>query len=140
MWEKILTQAVDILLPLIFMLIVIALKYVITFLSAKTKDIKNETVQKSILAALAEAETVGIDAINYVNQKMVETLKAAASDGKLTKEEAKLAMEQAKEYFLDHISGNAISIISSGVKPIEEWIEEYLEAKLSGIKADANPS
>jgi hypothetical protein len=140
MFDQVITQVVNVLVPIILTLIVVGLKYVVNFLSAKASGVKNEVARESLVAALMEAQRVAIDAINYVKQTLTDELKKKSADGKLTKEEAEQALEAAKEYFLTHLSANALSILTAGLDPIEDWVTQFIESKLSATKQAANPS
>jgi DNA-binding HxlR family transcriptional regulator len=65
---------------------------------------------------------------------LVDRLKEASEDGKLTKEEAAEAMRMAVEYLQSHLTPGALQILQAAYGPIEEWLESYLEAKLAQQK------
>ena len=67
-------------------------------------------------------------------QVLVEDLKEASEDGKLTREEAARAMRKAMEYFQNHITPGALQVLQAAYGPIEQWLEEYLEAQLAKAK------
>jgi len=87
-------------------------------------------------AALGEAHIVARDAILYAQQTLVDALKEASMDGKLTKEEALRAMNEAKAYFITHISENSKNILIEALGPINNWLSSFLEAKLKEYKGE----
>jgi hypothetical protein len=122
------------LLPLLALLVTVAVGYLISLLRVQAEKVKNETARASLIAAIAEAERVAVDAVQATNQVLVGKLKEASEDGKLTKEEAAEAMRMAVEYLQSHLTPGALQILQAAYGPIEEWIESYLEAKLAQQK------
>lgn len=128
------------LLPVILAGIVALIKFGIAWLKTKTEAIENETAQSALEAALFETEAVAVDAVQETYELFVKDIKAAKEDGKLTQEEARQAMDNAKDYFITHISERSLVIIEAAIGPIEDWLQSFLEAKLAGIKTDpSNP-
>jgi DNA-binding HxlR family transcriptional regulator len=127
-------RVVEALLPLLALLVTVAVGYLISLLRVQAEKVKNETARASLLAAIAEAERVAVDAVQATNQMLVDRLKEASEDGKLTKEEAAEAMRMAVEYLQSHLTPGALQILQAAYGPIEEWIESYLEAKLAQQK------
>lgn len=133
-WNTIAMRVVEALLPLLALLVTVAVGYLISLLRVQAEKVKNETARASLLAAIAEAERVAVDAVQATNQMLVDRLKEASEDGKLTKEEAAEAMRMAVEYLQSHLTPGALQILQAAYGPIEEWIESYLEAKLAQQK------
>ena len=133
-WSTIAMRVMEALLPLLALLVTVAVGYLISLLRVRAEKVKNETARASLLAAIAEAERVAVDAVQATNQMLVDRLKEASEDGKLTKEEAAEAMRMAVEYLQSHLTPGALQILQAAYGPIEEWIESYLEAKLAQQK------
>ena len=127
-------RVVEALLPLLALLVTVAVGYLTTLLRAQAEKVKHETARASLLAAIAEAERVAVDAVQATNQMLVDKLKEASEDGKLTKDEAQAAMRMAVEYLQSHLTPGALQVLQAAYGPIEEWIEAYLEAKLAQQK------
>ncbi|HQE19898.1 MAG TPA: hypothetical protein PK607_15475 [Aggregatilineales bacterium] len=138
-WNDVAVKAVEALLPLIVMMLTIALGYLAGWLRQQARKVQQEVVQESFLAAIDEMERVAYDAIDATNQVLVEDLKEASEDGKLTREEAARAMRKAMEYFQNHITPGALQVLQAAYGPIEQWLEEYLEAQLAKAKAKGSP-
>ena len=122
---------VEILLPVIALFLVVLIGYGVALLRKKIEEIDNEIARQSLSAALTEAELVGIDAVLATNQVLVDELKEKSKDGKLTEDEAKEAMGVAKDYFLSHITSGSLKILEASLGPVREWLEGFLEARLS---------
>lgn len=139
-------QIAQALLPVVVAFLVALISYGVTFLRKKIAEIENDIVRSSLDGALFEAEVVATDAIRATNQIFVDMLKEKNKDGKLTKEEAQEAMLIAKEYFLNHLTANSKNILEAALGPINEWLEEFLEAKVGASKVEkqimslANPT
>ena len=133
-WNTIAMRVVEALLPLLALLVTVAVGYLTTLLRAQAEKVRNETARASLIAAIAEAERVAVDAVQATNQVLVDGLREASEDGKLTKEEAQAAMRMAAEYLQSHLTPGALQILQAAYGPIEEWIEAYLEAKLAQQK------
>ena len=133
-WNTIAMRVVEALLPLLALLVTVAVGYLISLLRVQAEKVKNETARASLLAAIAEAERVAVDAVQATNQVLVDGLREASEDGKLTKEEAAEAMRMAVGYLQSHLTPGALQILQAAYGPIEEWIESYLEAKLAQQK------
>lgn len=133
-WSQFWAQVLEALVPLVAMAITVAVSMLATWLRRQAEKVSQEVVQESLLAAILEAEQVGRDAIMATQQVLVEDLKKASEDGKLTREEAARAMRKAMEYFQNHITPGALQVLQAAYGPIEQWLEEYLEAQLAKAK------
>ncbi len=143
-WNDIALQAVQALMPVVVAALVALIGYGVAYLRKQTEKIDNEIVQQALWAALGEAEQVAKDAVYATNQVLVDKLKAASADGKLTETEARQAMTEAKNYFVNHISEGSMDILTAALGPVQLWLEDFLEAKLGEQKQEAakipNPS
>lgn len=134
MWEGFVVSLSEILIPLIGLLITALIGFGIAYLQAKVQEIKHKAARESLQAALAEAEYQAANAVKTVQQTLVDNFREAAEDGKLTDEEKRLALEAAKEAFLNSISVGALDTLKAAVGPVEDWLTELLEAKVLELK------
>jgi hypothetical protein len=134
MWEGFVVSLSEILIPLIGLLITALIGFGIAYLQAKVQEIKHKAARESLQAALAEAEYQAANAVKAVQQTLVDNFREAAEDGKLTDEEKQLALETAKEAFLNSISVGALDTLKAAVGPVEDWLTELLEAKVLELK------
>ena len=134
MWEGFVVSLSEILIPLIGLLITALIGFGIAYLQAKVQEIKHKAARESLQAALAEAEYQAANAVKTVQQTLVDNFREAAEDGKLTDEEKRLALETAKEAFLNSISVGALDTLKAAVGPVEDWLTELLEAKVLELK------
>lgn len=133
-WNQFWVEVLNALIPLLALAVTIAIAMLAEWLRRKAGQVQQDVVRESFLAAIFELERVANDAILATNQILVEKLKEAAADGKLTKEEAEAAMRMAVEYLQTHLTPGALQILQAAYGPIGAWIEEYLEAKLGALK------
>ncbi len=134
MWERFVVSLIEILIPLIGLLITALIGLGIAYLQAKAQEIKHKAARDSVQAALAEAEYQAANAVKAVQQTLVDKFRKAAEDGKLTDDEKRLALEAAKEIFLNSISVGALDTLKSAVGPVEDWLTALLEAKVLELK------
>lgn len=145
-WDSIALKIVEILLPVFGLLLTALIAYGVAYLRKQTQKLSNEVVRDALYAALAEAEQQAANAVKATNQVLVDELKAAREDGKLTEAEKKQALEMAKNIFLANISNGALETLKSGIGPIEQWLTGLLEAKVAEVKQEnmaaklANPT
>ena len=134
MWEKFVVSLIEILIPLIGLLITALIGLGIAYLQAKAQEIKHKAARESVQAALAEAEYQAANAVKAVQQILVDNFRKAAEDGKLTDDEKRLALEAAKEVFLNSISVGALDTLEAAIGPVEDWLTALLEAKVLELK------
>ena len=134
MWERFVVSLIEILIPLIGLLITALIGLGIAYLQAKVQEIKHKAARDSVQAALAEAEYQAANAVKAVQQMLVDNFRKAAEDGKLTDDEKRLALEAAKEVFLNSISVGALDTLKAAVGPVDNWLAELLEAKVLELK------
>ena len=133
-WDKFLGDLVEALIPILIALLTALIGYAITFLKKKTELIKDEQLRNIIQRALDEANEVADQAVLATQQKFVDNIKKAREDGKLTKEEAKEAMDMAISYFKTHITDENLKILEKLYIDVDKWLEDFLEAKLGQLK------
>jgi hypothetical protein len=134
MWERFVVSLIEILIPLIGLLITALIGLGVAYLQAKAQEIKHKAARESVQAALTEAEYQAANAVKAVQQILVDNFRKAAEDGKLTDDEKRLALETAKEVFLNSISVGALDTLKAAVGPVEDWLTALLEAKVLELK------
>lgn len=143
-WNGIALRLIEILLPVIGLLLTALIALGVAYLRKQTERISNEIARDSLFAALAEAEKQAINAVKATNQILVDELKEAHADGKLTEEERQKALKTAKAIFMDSMSKGALQTLQSAVGPLEKWLTSLIETKVAEVKREqvsklANP-
>jgi len=133
-WNKFLGDILEALIPLLVALLTALVGYAISFLRKKIESITDESIRVIISNALEEADRVAEEAVLATQQKFVDDIKKAREDGKLTQEEALQALQMAKQYFISHLSGSSKEILFNLYENFDQWLEDFLEAKLGYIK------
>ena len=134
MWERFVISLIEILIPLIGLLITALIGLGIAYLQAKAQEIRHKAARESVQSALAEADYQAAKAVKAVQQTLVDEFKNAAEDGKLTNEEKRLALEAAKEVFMNSISTGALDTLEAAIGPVKDWLTELIEAKVLELK------
>lgn len=134
MWERFVVSLIEILIPLIGLLITALIGLGIAYLQSKAQEIKQKTARDAVQSALAEADYQAAKAVKAVQQTLVDEFRKAAEDGKLTDDEKRLALETAKEVFLNNISVGALDTLKAAIGPVEDWLTELIEAKVLELK------
>jgi hypothetical protein len=116
--------------------ILAVLAYGVAILRKKLEQINNDLFRETLEGALNEAYAVGRDAVKATNQVLVNNIKEKNADGKLTAEEAVQALEHAFDYFTKHISNNSKSILEKAIGPLNNWVWDFLEARVDEAKAE----
>jgi len=137
MWEKFGLEIVQMLLPVIAALLMALIGYGVAFLKAKTNALNEGVAKQSILASINEAERVAKNAVMAVKQTLVDDLKKAAEDGRLTDQEKQAALNKAKNIFMATISKNSLGILEAAIGPVQNWLDQLLEAKLAEFKGES---
>lgn len=129
-WNDVAVKATLALIPVIALALTVLLSLAADYLRQKAAGVRGEVARESLLAAIFEAERVGVDAVAATQQTFVDDIKAASEDGTLTPSEQAVAMSKAIDYFRGHITPGALQVLQAAYGPIDQWLREYLEARL----------
>lgn len=127
-------RLIEILAPVIALLITALIALAVAYLQKLTQKVRNEVARNALDAALGEADRAAKGAVLATQQTLVDGLKAAREDGKLTENEAKLALKTAALKFARSISQSSWDVLEASLGPVDEWLEDMLEAKLAEEK------
>lgn len=124
-WTEVLIAGVGIL----FTAIIIPLaKAAFDWLKGKTK---NEAIQ----SALSEAEKIADQTVLGLKQTLVDGLKAAHADGKLTAEEITTVSGKALSLFVDSVSVKTIETLDANIEDVEGYIKNLIESRIAKLKS-----
>ena len=118
---------------LIYLLVWIA-KYITALLKAKTEQIKANTESENAKIVLDTVSTNAIDIVMMLNQTVVEGLKAANADGKLTSEEAIEIKNRAFNMLITMLSEDAKEIISKLYGDVDTYLSNLIERVVLQVK------
>jgi hypothetical protein len=88
------------------------------------RNYKNSKLSQALLVV----DQIVIDVVKELNQTVVEGLKAAKADGKLTRDEAEQIKHKAIEMILKRLGGNMLKIIQASMGPITFLLSTKIEA------------
>jgi mRNA deadenylase 3'-5' endonuclease subunit Ccr4 len=97
------------------------------YLSRKYRD--NKLVQ-----ALLLLDNIVVDVVKELNQTVVEDLKKAREDGKLTADEAQQIKNKAIDLVLNRLGAGFVKIIEVAFGPVLSLISTKIEATLFDLK------
>jgi hypothetical protein len=97
--------------------------------------LKDKTANEALLTALSEAQTVADTVIGNLQQTVVEGMKAANEDGKLTGNEAQMISQSAIEGFMADISKESLEVLSRRSSDIEAYVKRLIESRLLALKS-----
>ena len=129
-WNDVAVQVILTLIPVIGLALTVLISLAADYLRQKAAGVRQEVARQALWAAIDEAERVGADAVAATQQMLVDDLKAASEDGTLTPSEQAVAMDKAIDYFRGHITPGALQVLQAAYGPIDQWLREYLEARL----------
>lgn len=139
MMNDLLTQVVEMLAPAIATLILALLAVVAAYLRKLAAQVEYDVARKSLDSAIAEAHLAAATAVRETQQVLVDEWRRAAEDGKLTPEEKAEALRAAKNAFLRVMSERSLDILKAAWGPIEQWLDDLLEAQVQAVKAERDP-
>lgn len=96
--------------------------------------IKTRTTNDKLLAAISEAEGVAFNAVADLQNSLVDGLKAAAPDGKLTPEQIAEVSREAFNRFMASISKGALDTLKNHKENLADYVKGLIEAQLERLK------
>ena len=90
--------------------------------------------------AISVALTVVQDVVNYMNINVVNAVKIASADGKLTEEEAKQIKDEAIKQILKILSSNMKDVLGAMFGDIAEWLSIQVDVVTEQLKNDPSGS
>lgn len=121
-------------IPAIVYLLIWIAKYITALLKVKTEQIKANTENEHMKVALDMVSANAIDIVTMLNQTVVEGLKAANADGKLSSEEAIAIKDQALNMLIAMLSEDAKEIISKLYGDVDTYLSNLIERVVLQVK------
>lgn len=114
--------------------ITVGFKYLTTLLETKTEALRKEEDRKFAQSLIQKAEDSILTAVVKTNQQLVENLKEASADGKLTKEEMQKAFTTAYEEAISLMGHSVYNQLDEVVADTDKWIKSKIEYFVNQIK------
>ena len=105
-------------------------------LEAETNVIEDEILRDNVNFALNTIESIIHDTVYSLQVSLVEDIKEASVDGKLTKEEAESIFNMAKEKITDQVPDSLLLLATNSIGNIEEFIDLKIEEQLDIVKKE----
>ena len=102
------------------------------------------TLWKFFAGKLVNSEAISValdvvqDVVNYMNINVVNAVKIASADGKLTEEEAKQIKEEAINQILKILSSNMKDVLGIVFGDVGEWLSIQVDNVTEKVKNDPN--
>lgn len=126
-WSAVWAQIAPMIVTLVGLLLTWALTEAIRWLRERTKD--------TLLGRAVDAvETLVDTVVKELQQTVVEDLKAAAADGKLTPDEIRMVKDKAVGYVMSKIPQALRTILEAYLGPLEEYVSARIEARIYELK------
>lgn len=129
-------QAVEILAPAVATLIVALLAVAAAYLRRLASEIGNDVARRALDSAIVEAHLAAATAVRTTQQTLVDEWRKGRGDGTLTPEERARALEAARDAFRRGISDWALGVLTAALGPVEDWLDDLLEAQVQTMKSD----
>jgi hypothetical protein len=124
---------VDLLMPIFGVLVSVACFYLTRWLKEKAEYAKDERLKEYLNGVVDRSTEALKNAVIATQQQLVDDLKAAHEDGKLTAEEKKLAFNNAKNLFLNMVGESGLAELKKAVENIDAWIETMIEKTVNEV-------
>lgn len=102
----------------------VAVAYLIAYLRAKKEELTNSMNNQVVASVLSEAGDAVMQAVEYVSQTYVDSLK---KQGKFDGDAQKVAFAQAKEIALQLLTEDAKQMITDLYGDITVWLDTKIE-------------
>ena len=101
---------------------------------AKKEEIKARTKNETIKTYIDIVSTNAENVVNALNQTLVESLKSASEDGKLTKEEAHEIGKTAVNMLIDTLSDDVVNTLGTVFGDVHAYLGNVIETTVVKIK------
>lgn len=118
---------IQILIPVAGSLVTLLLGIGVKFAKDYVEKIENDNIRNVMQDVINEAEYAATKAVEYSEESFVKQLK---KEGNFTPEMGKMAMQKAKKAFLNTLSDRSLNFLKNQTDNFDEWLEEFIEAKL----------
>lgn len=134
MWEEILDNIGPICVPLIVAIIGYLATIATKFINVKKNEIINKTTNENIQLYVNLASDTVINVVQTLNSTMVDELKKANADGKLTKEEIDEIKNLALTMVLTMLTDEVKEGLSQVFGDLDTYLSSLIESTVYSIK------
>lgn len=123
----------EILLAVISATLPVVTVYVIKFLNSKMGEAKKQAATDEEERILESIRVTVTDAVNYVNQTFVDSLK---NKGEFTKDNQKIAFKLALDNIQSNLTDKAKEFITTNYGDIQTWLSTKIEVSVKEQKSE----
>ena len=105
-------------------------------LKAETALVEDEILRENVNNAISTIEGIIYDTVYSLQVSLVDDIKKASSDGKLTKEEGERVFNIAKEKILEQVPASLHLLATHSIENMEEYINLKIEESLERVKQE----
>lgn len=120
--------------PAVAVLFAWCVKLLTEFVKAKTTEIKTKTNNDTIKTYVDMVSDNALNVVETLNQTLVDGLKAASADGKLTQEEITEIKTQAVNMLADTLSDDAKEVLTKAFGDIEKYLDIVIQRAVCKVK------
>lgn len=110
------------------------------YISSKSEEVKNKTDNESTKRYIEIATSTVTEVVDYLNHSVVNDLKIAASDGKLTQEEVEQIKTTARVQVMSILSAEAIQALQQVYGDINSLIDTWVVNAVAKAQNDPEGS
>ena len=107
---------------------------IVPVMAAAFKWLRSKTKNEALITALSEAETIATNVTSSLQTNVVESLKCASEDGKLSDQEVTEIRKKALDMFISDLSKQTYDVINANADDIGAWVQNLIEKRLLAIK------
>ena len=104
------------------------------WLDAKIAAIGSDSARTLLESVTKEAENVAVNIVTALQSDVVEGLKSASEDGKLTQEEIESLGIQAFQRFCEGMSAGGLEVLKNSKTNFEAYVNDLIKAVVQNIK------
>ena len=105
-------------------------------LKAETASVEDEILRDNVNYAISTIEGIIYDTVYSLQVSLVDDIKKASADGKLTKEEGEHVFNTAKEKILEQVPASLHLLATHSIENMEEYINLKIEESLERVKQE----
>lgn len=130
--ELVLSAAV----PAVTILLTWCASSLVSFLNTKKEEAKTKTNNETVKTYIDLVADNATNVVESLNQTLVEQLKAASADGKLTAEDATNIKNTAFTMLVDTLSDDVLEIIGTVFGDTKTYLNNVIEKAVTSSKKD----
>lgn len=121
--------------PVLIALLTWATTMLKKLIDTKTAELKAKNTNATLMTYIDLLKDITTNVIVSLNSSVVDDLKKASSDGKLTIEEAEEIKNKAIKKIVAQLSDDVVATLTIGVGDLNEYISNLIDKRVEDVKA-----